>query len=384
MDNAANQEKLSQERLDDIKVVADTFGLDEQQLISFIVGNEFDERQLSNFITRNYYINNIDDFEDFDKLINTFDKDIVQSVMAHIHNVDLNNLPLTEHQKEMHARRLIIDFIINEENFLAEQLRQVQKQVKNIQVIDAEYETVNQKEDDTMSKFDISARVNPLGDQTGNVKAMASVTIDNVIAINSLAIVEDKSKNPFVSFPKLPTSDGGFRDIVEFQRDSSGKMTKASVELKDAINKLLVDMYKSGQRSTPEKSEPIPIIHDVKALVTPLTNSESATKGIASVQVGDFLRINSIRINENTKESSDNFGKNFVSMPSRPDKTTESGYRDVVHPVNAEFREKLNGAILKQYDNQLAWKQHKEKKQQPQNKDKESTKETKKTNRDER
>ena len=39
----------------------------------------------------------------------------------------------------------------------------------------------NLKESETMSKFDISARVNPLKDQSGNTKAMASVTIDNVV-----------------------------------------------------------------------------------------------------------------------------------------------------------------------------------------------------------
>jgi len=46
-----------------------------------------------------------------------------------------------------------------------------------------------EKEPDFMSKYDISARVNPLSDQSGKVKAMASVTIDNAIAINNLTVV---------------------------------------------------------------------------------------------------------------------------------------------------------------------------------------------------
>ena len=57
-------------------------------------------------------------------------------------------------------------------------------------------------------------------------------------------------------------------------------------------------------------------------------------------------------------------------MPSRPDKTAESGYRDVVHPVNAEFSEKLRGVVLKQYDNQLAWKENAAKKEQSQQREK--------------
>lgn len=96
-----------------------------------------------------------------------------------------------------------------------------------------------------------------------------------------------------------------------------------------------------------------------------MRESENATKGLATVQVGEMFKIGSIRVNENTKEGSENFGKNFVAMPSRPDKFAESGYRDVVHPVNKDFSEKLKGAVLKQYDNQVAWKQNAAKKEQP-------------------
>ena len=213
----------------------------------------------------------------------------------------------------------------------------------------------NQKakqESDFMSKYDISARVNPLKDQSKNVKAMASVNIDGVIAINDLTIVEGKN-GLFVGYPQTKDKDGNFRDIVEFMRDEDGKMTTASVDLKNAIGKILTDMYKKNERETPMKEgqEKSPVMHEVKAFVTPLRDSKNSTKGLATVQVGDMFKVNSIRINESSKD-----GANFVAMPSRPDKATESGYRDVIHPVNKEFGETLKSAVLKQYDNQLAWK----------------------------
>ena len=242
----------------------------------------------------------------------------------------------------------------------------VLSKMENLDMADVQKQ--NEKESESMSKYDISARVSPLADQSGKVKAMASVTIDNVVAINSLTVVEGGNKNLFVGYPQSKGSDGSYRDIVEFVRDADGKMTKDSLELKEAINKLLTDMYKNGQDRTPEKQEheKVPVMHEVKAFVTPFRDSENATKGLAIVQVGELFKIGSVRVNENTKEGSENFGKNFVAMPSRPDKTAEGGYRDVVHPVNKEFREKINDAELKQYDNQLAWKNHKEKKEQPQ------------------
>jgi len=209
-----------------------------------------------------------------------------------------------------------------------------------------------------MSKYDISARVNPLPDQSGKVKAMASVTIDNVVAINSLTIVENQNGGLFVGYPQTKDGEGNFRDIVQFLKDENDKMTKESLEVKDAISKTLTEMFKNGERATPEKDEQdiVPVMHEVKAYVTPLRDSENSTRGMATVQVGDMFKIGSIRVNENTKEGSENFGKNFVAMPSRPDKTTESGYRDIVHPVNKDFGDILKGAVLKQYDNQLAWK----------------------------
>ena len=223
----------------------------------------------------------------------------------------------------------------------------------------------NEKELNSMSKYDIQARVNPLTDQSKTTKAMASVTIDDVIAINNLTVVE-ANNSLFVGYPKNKDKDGNFRDIVEFMRDEKGTMTKDAVELKDAIQKTLVDMFKSGERSTPEKDDADrrPVDHDIKVFVTPLTDSENSVRGLATVQVGELFKINSVRVNENTKEDSDNFGKLYVAMPARPDTRTEGGYKDIVHPVTTEFGDKLRNTVLKQYDNQLAWKENIAKKEQ--------------------
>ena len=225
----------------------------------------------------------------------------------------------------------------------------------------------NHEKENSMSKYDITARVNPLPDQSGKVKAMASVTIDNAIAINSLTVVEGNNGNLFVGYPQSKGNDDSYRDIVEFLKDENGKMTKESLNLKDDINKLLTEMYKNGERATPEVEGEVkePVMHEIKAFVTPLRDSETATKGIGSVQIGEMFKINSVRINENTKEGSENFGKNFVAMPSRPDKSTESGYRDIVHPVTKEYGEVLRDTVLKQFDNQMAWKNHMANKETP-------------------
>ena len=43
--------------------------------------------------------------------------------------------------------------------------------------------------------------------------------------------------------------------------------------------------------------------------------------------------------------------KNFIVMPSR--KNPDDTYRDIVHPINAEFRTKLESAVLAAYKAEL-------------------------------
>ena len=43
--------------------------------------------------------------------------------------------------------------------------------------------------------------------------------------------------------------------------------------------------------------------------------------------------------------------KYFIVMPSR--KNPDGTFRDIVHPINAEFRAELEGAVIKAYFDQL-------------------------------
>ena len=43
--------------------------------------------------------------------------------------------------------------------------------------------------------------------------------------------------------------------------------------------------------------------------------------------------------------------KYFIVMPSR--KNPDGTFRDIVHPINAEFRSELEGAVIKAYFDQL-------------------------------
>ena len=71
---------------------------------------------------------------------------------------------------------------------------------------------------------------------------------------------------------------------------------------------------------------------------------EGPMKAIVSLTFDGQLAMHDIKV-INTKD------KLFIVMPSR--KNPDDTYRDIVHPINAEFRAKLESAVLAAYDEAL-------------------------------
>lgn len=68
---------------------------------------------------------------------------------------------------------------------------------------------------------------------------------------------------------------------------------------------------------------------------------EGPMKAIVSLTFDDQLAIHDIKVIE-TRD------KMFIVMPSR--KNPDNTYRDIVHPINASFRGKLESVVLKAYE----------------------------------
>lgn len=68
-------------------------------------------------------------------------------------------------------------------------------------------------------------------------------------------------------------------------------------------------------------------------------------KAIASATFDDCLAVHDIKVITAG-------GKTFIVMPSR--KNADGTYRDIVHPINAEFRAELESVVMKEYENALA------------------------------
>ena len=72
---------------------------------------------------------------------------------------------------------------------------------------------------------------------------------------------------------------------------------------------------------------------------------DSPMKAIVSVTFDNQLAVHDIKV-INTKD------KLFIVMPSR--KNQEGTYRDIVHPISADFRALVEQAVIEAYEAKLA------------------------------
>lgn len=69
-------------------------------------------------------------------------------------------------------------------------------------------------------------------------------------------------------------------------------------------------------------------------------NSEGKMKAIVSVTFDNDFVVHDIKVIEGTNGF-------FIAMPSR--KTLDGEFKDIVHPINSEFREFLSNAVMDKY-----------------------------------
>lgn len=83
-------------------------------------------------------------------------------------------------------------------------------------------------------------------------------------------------------------------------------------------------------------------ITDIK--IRKIFDDESPMKAVVSVTFDEQLALHDVKVIY-AKE------KHFIVMPSK--KNPDGSYRDVAHPINSEFRDELNDAVLAAYFEEL-------------------------------
>jgi len=79
---------------------------------------------------------------------------------------------------------------------------------------------------------------------------------------------------------------------------------------------------------------------DITSITIRKMGSEGKMKAIVSVTFDNSFVVHDIKVIEGTNGY-------FIAMPSR--KTQDGEFKDIVHPINSEFREQLSSEVLKKY-----------------------------------
>lgn len=189
--------------------------------------------------------------------------------------------------------------------------------------------------------------VKPKEGKKSNIRGFATVVFGDSFKITNIAILENKDNDQlFVSMPRYRSNErdenGGtiYKDVcnpitAEFREELYGNILEAYQQ----------EISKGAEKGTPAKTEQE--MPEFSVTVTPYEREGSSIKGLARIYFDDSFIVNNVSILQGKD-------KLFVAMPAYKTKQVdEQGkpiYQDVAYPVTKEFREKLYGKIIEEYD----------------------------------
>ena len=197
-----------------------------------------------------------------------------------------------------------------------------------------------------------SIKVNSINSKEGsNIKGFATVVFGDSFKITNIAILENKDKEQFfISMPRYKSNErddnGGtiYKDVcnpitAEFREELYTNILEAYERaiVPEQEKKQKRDKVNKGSYEMPEFS----------VTVSPYEKEGSNIKGLARIYFENSFIVNNVNILQGKENI-------FVSMPSyktkQIDEQGKAIYHDVCYPVTKEFREKLYGEIVREYE----------------------------------
>ena len=195
-----------------------------------------------------------------------------------------------------------------------------------------------------------SVKVNEVKVKEGkesNIRGFATLVFGDSFKITNIAILENKDKQQlFVSMPRYRSNErdenGGtvYKDVcnpitAEFREELYGNILEAYQQ----------EISKGQEKGTSAKAEQE--MPEFSLTVTPYERDGSSIRGLARIYFDDSFIVNNVSVLQGKD-------KLFVAMPAYKTKQVdEQGkpvYQDVAYPVTKEFREKLYGQIIEEYE----------------------------------
>ena len=198
-----------------------------------------------------------------------------------------------------------------------------------------------------------SIKVNSISSKEGsNIKGFATVVFGDSFKITNIAIIENKDKDQlFVSMPRYKSNERDengatiYKDVcnpitAEFREEFYTNILQAYERAIVPEQEQVQDSGK-GMKSSVEMPE-------FSVTVSPYERDGSNIKGLARIYIEESFIVNNVNILQGKENI-------FVSMPAyktkQIDEQGKAIYQDVCYPVTKEFREKLYGQVIVEYEN---------------------------------
>lgn len=169
----------------------------------------------------------------------------------------------------------------------------------------------------------------------GNVKALASVVINGELAVRGIKVMESE-KGAFVAMPSK-----------KYGSEYHEMAFPITAEAREALNKVVMDNY-NKLIASPEKTlkNELPPAErsssSIKVKLKPVENENySSIKAVGRITVDSCFVVNDVKVMTNSED------KAFVSMPSY--QTNTGDYSQYAFPITKELHEKLDKAVLGEY-----------------------------------
>lgn len=189
------------------------------------------------------------------------------------------------------------------------------------------------------------ATVTPYEREGSTLQALASITINDSIAISGIRMYK-KDDGQFVQFPNYKDKDGNYKDIAfpvtaEDRNEIIDTIIKKFAEINEPYKE---NKENVKQKTTAEENKANAEKTDITVSVKIPREGNNNIKGYANVTVNNAFAINNVKIVD---------GKNglFVQMPNY--KKSDGSYSDIAYPVTAEMREKINSSVMAAYQKEL-------------------------------
>ena len=181
------------------------------------------------------------------------------------------------------------------------------------------------------TKFELSS-ISKIENGT-NVKALASVVINGELAVRGIKVMEGEN-GAFVAMPSK-----------KFGSEYYEMAFPITAEAREALNKVVMDNY-NKLIASPEKTlknELPPAERSSSSIKVQLkeVNNNSSIKAAGQITVNDTFVIKDVKVMTNSED------KAFVSMPSY--QTNTGDYSQYAFPITKELHEKLDKAVLGEY-----------------------------------